>query len=117
MKKNTVILGLILTLCLTVIPLVSAAQPTQSPAVEQRYEPNAGLVILDLLLVRPLSAGVATVSTAFCIATSPLTFVIGIPQDSARVLVEAPWRFTAGRPLGDFAHYRDGRPITVLTGN
>jgi hypothetical protein len=44
----------------------------------------------------------------------PLAYVTGIGEQSARVLIEAPWRFTGGRYLGDFHHYKDGKPITIV---
>lgn len=72
-------------------------------------------MILDLLIVRPISASVAIASTGFCVGTMPLAFVSGVGEQSSRVLVEAPWRFTAMRPLGDFGHYKDTKPITVIT--
>jgi hypothetical protein len=40
--------------------------------------------------------------------------MFGVPEASARVLVEAPWRFTGARPLGDFNNYKDGGPITTV---
>lgn len=83
-------------------------------AQELRENPTTGMKVLDLLLVRPVSALVSCASTAFCVGTMPLAFVIGVGEQSARVLVEAPWRFTAARYLGDFHHYRDGKPITIV---
>jgi hypothetical protein len=44
-----------------------------------------------------------------------MAFVIGIGEQSARVLIEGPWRFTAARYWGDFKRYKDGKPITVVT--
>jgi len=83
-------------------------------AQEFRENPPVGLKILDLIVVRPISASVACVSTAFSLGTMPLAYVTGIGEQSARVLIEAPWRFTGGRYLGDFYHYKDGKPITVI---
>ena len=83
-------------------------------AQEYRENPPVGLKILDIIVIRPFSAAVACASTAFCVGTMPLAFVTGIGEQSARVLIEAPWRFTAARYLGDFSHYKDGKPITVV---
>ena len=83
-------------------------------AQELRENPPAGLKVLDILLVRPVSGLVACATTAFCVGTMPLAYVWGIGEPSARILIEAPWRFTAGRYLGDFYHYKDGKPITVV---
>lgn len=87
-----------------------------SPALAQeiRENPPAGIKILDILVIRPISACVACASTAFCVGTMPLAYITGIGEPSARIFIEAPWRFTAGRYLGDFSHYKDGRPIAVV---
>lgn len=83
-------------------------------AQEIRENPPVGLKVLDILVIRPISATVASASTVFCVGTMPLAFITGIGEPSARILIEAPWRFTAGRYLGDFSHYKDGKPITVV---
>jgi len=107
MNRKRITAILTATLILTLFCSLAMAQDT-------KQGPPVGLKIVDLIILRPISAGVATISTAFFIATSPLTFVIGVSEPSARVLVEAPWRFTGGRFLGDFKHYKDGKPITVV---
>ena len=88
--------------------------PSSVLAQELRENPPVGLKILDIIVVRPISASVACVSTAFCAGTMPLAYVIGVGEQSARVLIEAPWRYTGGRYLGDFYHYKDGKPITII---
>ena len=79
-----------------------------------REQPTTGMKILDLLLVRPLSIIGSSISTAFFLATVPITFPSGVSEPAARILVEAPWRYTGMRYLGDFHHYKDGNPITVV---
>ncbi len=103
-KILTTILAITLTLTLF-----------HSIALAEESDPSLGLKVVDLVVIRPVSAGVATISTAFFIATSPLTFIFGVSEPAARVLVEAPWRFTGVRYLGDFEHYKDGKPITVVS--
>jgi hypothetical protein len=80
----------------------------------EREEPTAGMKALDLFVVRPLSIVGSTVSTAFYIVTVPITFPSGLSEPAARILVEAPWRYTGMRYLGDFNHYKDGNPITTI---
>ncbi len=104
-KKNFILILTVLTLTLF---------SSLALAGESREEPSVGIKILDLLIIRPISVGVATASTALCIGISPLTYLIGVGEPTARVLVEAPWRFTGMRYLGDFEHYKDGNPITVV---
>lgn len=77
-------------------------------------QPTVGMKVLDLLVVRPLSIVVSTTSTAFYIVTVPITFPSGISEPAARILVEAPWRYTGMRYIGDFKHYKDGNPITII---
>jgi len=88
--------------------------PTSVLAQEFRENPPVGMKILDLIVVRPISAAVACASTVFCVGTMPLAYAIGVGEPSARVLIEAPWRYTGGRYLGDFYHYKDNKPITVV---
>jgi len=102
----------ILTTILTITLTLTLFHPF---ALAEESDPTLGLKMVDLVVIRPLSAGVATISTAFFVVTSPLTFVFGVAEPAARVLVEAPWRFTGVRYLGDFEHYKDGKPITVVT--
>ncbi len=83
-------------------------------AQEVRQNPSVGIKVLDILVVRPVSACVAATTTAFCVGTMPVAYIIGIGEPSARILIEAPWRFTAARYLGDFHNYKDGKPITVV---
>lgn len=80
----------------------------------EREEPTAGMKTLDLLAVRPFSIVGSTVSTAFFIVTTPVTFPAGVSETASRILVEAPWRYTGMRYLGDFKHYKDGNPITTI---
>ncbi len=81
---------------------------------EEVGQSNVGMKILDLLVVRPLSICVSTASTAFYLATSPITFPAGVSEPAARILVEAPWRYTGARYLGEFDRYKDGNPITIF---
>ncbi len=91
------------------IPGISAAQETK--VMPYQSGPSAGMVVLDLLFVRPVCVAGALTSTALCIVTMPAAYLTGVGEQSARLLVEAPWRFTTGRPLGEFSTYRDGDPI------
>ena len=82
-----------------------------TPAVaDHDARPSGGMVALDLL-VRPACVFIAVGSTAFFIGTMPLTVPMGVSHDAAYLLMAAPWRFTAGRPIGDFKHYIDGRDV------
>ena len=110
MKKIIIILVL---LSLVSIPSMSIAQQWNQP----EPCPGIGIKIVDLLIVRPVCIGVACVSTGACALFSPVTLIEGVGEASFDVLVEAPWRFAGDRPLGDFCHYNDGKPITVVHNN
>ncbi len=100
---------LIICLCLSILSCSAAFADNM-----EREQPTTGMKVLDLLLVRPLSIVGSCISTGFFFATVPITFPSGVAEPAARILVEAPWRYTGMRYLGDFHHYKDGHPITVI---
>lgn len=94
------------------VQLPDADQSATEAAPEEAQEgPSVGLKIVDVLLVRPFCLIGSTASTTVYIALSPLVYLMGIGEESARVMVEAPWRFTAFRYIGEFDHYKDEKPI------
>jgi len=99
----------------TILAITLSLTFCHSLALAEDSNPPFGLKVVDLVVIRPVSAGVATISTAFFVVTSPLTFVFGVAEPAARILVEAPWRFTGLRYLGDFEQYKDGKHITAVT--
>jgi len=88
-----------------------APQTQESLLEEPPGLPSAGLKMVDILLVRPLCLIGSTASTAVYIALSPLVHLMGIGEETARVMVEAPWRFTSCRYIGEFNHYKDEEHI------
>ncbi len=86
-------------------PVVATAQESMPP--------SSGAVVGDLFM-RPFTAAGSIVTTSFGMATMPLAFIMGVGEQWARITIEAPWRFTVARPLGEFNSYYDGNPITVL---
>ncbi len=95
----------------TVQPPDTDQSATEAAPEEAQEGPSVGLKIVDVLLVRPFCLIGATASTAVYIALSPLVYLMGIGEESARVMVEAPWRFTSFRYIGEFDHYKDEKPI------
>ncbi len=100
-----------LVMALSILILFSSAAVADGV---EREQPTTGKKVLDLLVVRPLSIVGSTLSTAFYLVTVPITVPSGVSEPAARILVEAPWRYTGMRYLGDFNHYRDGNPITII---
>ncbi len=91
-------------------PASETAQADEQSA-EAWEEPSLGIKIVDILLVRPLCVVGSTISTVTFIAISPLASIIGVGEEAARYMVEAPWRFTSFRYVGQFNHYKDEQPI------
>jgi len=81
-----------------------------APATADK-QPNAGAVLLDVLVARPISLAVAAGSTGLFVGTMALTVPIGVSHDAAYWLMAAPWRYTASRQPGVFDRYLDGRDI------
>ena len=68
-----------------------------------RHPPDSLVTsVPDLLLVRPLGAIGALVSSSVFGATLPLTYPLGLDQRVARYLAEKPWEYVSNRPLGVF---------------
>ncbi len=59
-------------------------------------------IIVDVLLVRPLSLAATAVGTAVFIASLPFSVPSGSVNDTARTLVAEPFKYTFSRPIGDF---------------
>ena len=87
---------------------------SQAYAEEADGKTPVVLKVVDVVIVRPVSVAVAAGLTAVSVVTMPLAYVCGVGEHSARILIEAPWRFTAARRFGELDRYVDGKPITVL---
>jgi len=108
MKRNTLILMLVTCFVLSHFSATSA-QEASAPIMQR---PSTAAKIADLLIVRPLSIVVASASTGIFLGTVPFTFLAGVSEPAAMILVEAPWRYTNCRCLGDWSHFKDRKPIT-----
>jgi hypothetical protein len=96
------------------VAMLLAVPISQAYGDEADGKPPVALKVVDVVIVRPVSAVVAAGLTALSVGTMPLAYVCGIGEHSVRILIEAPWRFTAARKIGEFDSYKDGKPITVL---
>ena len=106
MKRHLARSGLLLGL------LVSVLLVTPASASAAARGPSWGAKLVDLALVRPLSLVGSAASTALCLGTLPLTYPTGLSYGASDWLITAAWRFTGGRPLGEYDRYIDGRSIT-----
>jgi len=93
----------IIMICLVVLCFSFPVFADDNPA----EEPSVGLKVVDAVFVRPPCVAISMASTlAFCAIAVP-AYIIGIADPLAMAMVDAPWRFTAERHLGEFNHYRD----------
>jgi hypothetical protein len=94
-------------LALAVVLFAFVAVPVQA----ETPRPGVGMIVLDVAVVRPLSVVGSLASTALSIGTLPITFPIGVADESTIFLIHAPWRFTAARVPGSFSDYEDGGDV------
>ncbi|OPY77228.1 MAG: hypothetical protein A4E65_02826 [Syntrophorhabdus sp. PtaU1.Bin153] len=92
-------------------PAIGQTEPQSGPKASQEG-PSIGAKVADVALVRPLCLVGSTISTAVYLVISPFAYAMGVGEPAARAMVEAPWRFTAFRHIGEFDHYTDEKPIT-----
>ena len=72
-----------------------------SSAVFAKDKPDAGAIIGDMILLRPLGICTLVVGTAFFIVTLPIAVTSQSSKQTAQVLVADPFNFTFTRPLGE----------------
>lgn len=111
MKKILIIAFTMVVMCVVECKATEYAE-SQPGKTTTKEGPSVGAQIADVALVRPVCLVGSTISTAAYLVISPITFLMGLGEPTARVMVEAPWRFTASRKVGEFNHYKDDKPIT-----
>ena len=72
-----------------------------SSAVFAKDKPDAGNIIGDMLILRPLGVCTLVIGTAFFIVTLPIAVISQSAKQTAEVLVADPFKFTFTRPLGE----------------
>jgi hypothetical protein len=110
LKSGLLILGL------TATTIVQAGDDPYSAAKDITGQD----VVLETLILRPLGVVGTIIGTAFFIGTSPLTALASIApphnafEESARVLVVAPFDYTFIRPFGVYSYdtrYKQGMQV------
>lgn len=86
----------IVIVLLTCLPLVSQAGESE----RTRTSPSAESMIVDGLVVRPLSLAATAVGTGIFIVTLPFSAAGGNVGEAGNALVKEPARATFGRCLG-----------------
>jgi len=98
-------LVLLLAAAVVVVPFgVSAwdGETTRSPEYFEPEEAGAGMMMWDLVAVRPFSIAASLVGSAFFIVSYPFSALGGNADIAAEKLVNEPFRYTFKRPLGEF---------------
>jgi ABC-type molybdate transport system permease subunit len=96
-KSNPRKLALSLAACLAVL---AAPAAHASGYVDQR--PDAGEMLADGLVVRPLALGATVIGCATWLVTLPFSALGGNVDEATQKLVVQPAAFTFVRPLGEF---------------
>ncbi|MEJ2671845.1 MAG: hypothetical protein P8168_06515 [Deltaproteobacteria bacterium] len=80
-----------------------------SPALSQDKDgelcqPPANIftTVPDLMIVRPLAAAGAIVTTSLFVATLPMTYPLAQDLKLSQILVHKPWTYVADRQMGVF---------------
>jgi hypothetical protein len=63
-------------------------------------EPSAGLMLVDAVLIRPLTFVASVAGAAIWVVTLPFTLMGGNTDEAGDILVADPWCYTIDRPLG-----------------
>ncbi|MEN8184066.1 MAG: hypothetical protein ABFS46_16180 [Myxococcota bacterium] len=76
-----------------------------APGAASAEDANLGLAILDAAIVRPVAVVVSLASTGLYTGLAVPFYLMGVGEPTARAMIETPWWFTAGRPVGRFGTY------------
>jgi len=109
MKK---LLEIIMSIAIIIIcmPILSWSED-----IEMNQPPGkVPAALLDLMVVRPLGAGGALITTSAFTATLPVTYPLGRDLQVSQVLVQKPWTYVTDRPLGILL---PGKSITARIDN
>jgi ABC-type molybdate transport system permease subunit len=96
-SKQCVALLVLVTLILAVSSPTAFAQ-----AAAEKEEDKAAKMVVDALVIRPLSLVATVAGTAVFIVALPFSALGGNVKASAEKLVVEPAKFTFVRPLGEF---------------
>ena len=68
----------------------------------EKKDPNAGTMVIDFVLVRPVAIVALVLGSAFFVVTLPFSAIGGNVKAAAKNLVVKPAKFSFVRPLGEF---------------
>lgn len=85
---------------IAVAPLLGLAAPAGAQALRSE-EPGGGMMLFDMIFVRPVGLAATVVGTAAFIVSLPFTVVAGDVNEAGKTLVRDPFLYTFERPLGE----------------
>jgi len=88
--KKVILIGMIVSIFIAVPAFAESA-------ADQDY----GMMV-DVLAVRPAGLAATVLGTAVFIVALPFAIISGSVESVGRTLVEAPFRYTFARPIGNF---------------
>ncbi len=95
--KRSIAFFLIATLVF--VPFATTAAAADQP---QDDESNAGAMMFDFFIIRPLGIASVVLGSAVFIVSLPFSTLGGNVDNAAKKLVAAPFSFTFSRKLGHF---------------
>jgi len=87
---------------ISVLFLLPATSARAQDPFEEQKETTAGFMILDLLLIRPVSLGATILGSAAWVVALPFTAPAGETGHSLDKLIKEPAKYTFTRSLGFF---------------
>jgi hypothetical protein len=105
MRNMSKFLVILVAAALFALPLSARAwdgNNTQSSEYFEPEQPGAGMMMWDLIAVRPFSIAASVVGSAFFIVSYPFSALGGNTDAATEKLVKEPFRYTFSRPLGEF---------------
>ena len=97
-KRSLVIL---LAIMFLLVPVVTGALAASEVDIE-RADPSAGAMFYDLFFMRPIGALATAGGSIVFVLGLPFSAIGGNVDKSGEKLVEATFRYTLVRPLGNF---------------
>lgn len=80
--------------------------PLASTALAEEYfekeDPSGGLMIADMVFVRPFGLAATAIGSIFYVVTLPFSLLGGNADEAGQALVADPASYTFTRPLGEF---------------
>jgi hypothetical protein len=95
-KKSLVIFMISMLL---IAPLASTALAEE---FFERQDPSGGMMIFDLVIIRPIGIVATAVGSVFYVISLPFSLLGGNSGEAAAALMKDPAAYTFNRPLGEF---------------